>query len=104
MALTTGELTTYVQASDDDLAFVNSCLTEATTLVGRYTASGRRPVPEDIEDRAVLEVAADLYYRRRTRNGVAEFDGMDMQPLRVSRDPMAAAYPLLSRYVGGGFA
>lgn len=102
MALTDGQLATYVQAGSADAAFVTSCLLEATTMVERRIAG--RTVPVEIVDRATLEVGADLYYRRRTRNGVADFEGDDMQPFRVSRDPMVAAYPILAPYVGGGFA
>lgn len=104
MALTAGQLATYVQASDADTEFVDSCLNEATTLVGRHVSKALRTVPEDIQDRATLEVGADLYYRRRTRNGVANFDDTEGMPLRISRDPMAAAYPLLAPYAGGGIA
>lgn len=104
MALTTATLAEYVHAdATGEAAFLASCVSEAQELVGRYV--GTRTVPPATLDRALLEVAADLYYRRSTRNGVADFEGVEgLAPVRVNRDPLAAAYPILRPFVGGGFA
>lgn len=104
MALTTAVLAEYVQADPTaQAAFLARCVSEANDLVTGY--AGAAGVPEAVLDRAVLETAADLFYRRSTRNGVADFEGIDgLQPIRVNRDPLAAAYPLLRRYVGAGLA
>ncbi|OYO16285.1 hypothetical protein CGZ94_04920 [Enemella evansiae] len=86
--------------------YTTECETEATALVDRHI--GTATVPPDIRDRAVLEVAADLFYRRETRNGVVAFGGQDggasVAPVRVSRDPMKAATDLLRPYLGPGIA
>jgi hypothetical protein len=108
-AVTTGQLAGYVGASDD--AYVDHCLATAETLIGAYlsgyglldedgTLTG---VPDEIADRAVLEVASELYHRRNAPNGVAQFATMDAAPIRIARDPMVAARPLLAPYVAGGF-
>lgn len=103
MTLTAASLAVYVQGdAANDNPFLTTCAAEATAMVTQRI--GTAEVPASILDRAGLEVAADLYYRRRTRNGVAEFDGMDMAPVRISRDPMAAAAAILAPYLGGGFA
>lgn len=55
--------------------------------------------------RAIVEVGAELYHRKNTKNAVAQFATPDGgTPVRIARDPMAAAYPLLRQLTGGGFA
>lgn len=94
----------YVGAGNLDAvrSFVGECVEEATALVARRV--GVDTVPDVIRRRAVLEVGADLYHRRRVRNGVASFDGVDMQPIRVTRDPMKAAEDILAPFLAPGLA
>lgn len=102
MAVTSAELAGFV--SDTDPAggeYVKKCLTRAAALVAGHIGAVET-VPEAIQDACVLEVAADLYHRKTTRNGVASFGEMDLTPFRVSRDPMASAYPMLDNYVVRG--
>jgi hypothetical protein len=99
-ALTDDDLVAYVTAvGDEDVTYAKQCLAEANAAVAAFlTAGNPYKVPQAVVNRAVLEVGADLYYRKRTRNGVAEFGGgMGEAPLaiRVNRDPLAAAYPIL---------
>lgn len=103
-APTLQDLATYVQAGETNTEFVSSCLAEATELVD--TAIQGATVPESVYKRAVLEVGADLYYRRENRSGIAVFGTADggTIPLRTNRDPLAAARPLLQQYVLGGIA
>ena len=99
----TVSLSTYVGAGAADADFVAACEAEATALVGAYV--GTAGVPSEVLSRAVLEVGSELFHRRSVPNGVAQFGTLDgAAPLRVARDPMVGAYPLLARYVGGGFA
>ncbi|GMA34738.1 hypothetical protein [Demequina litorisediminis] len=100
--MTATDLLVYVNAGDSDLPFITECHAEATDLVAVYV--GDAEVPETVLGRAVKEVGAELFHRRSTKNGVAQFATPDAQPIRVARDPMVAAYPILNRYVGGGFA
>ena len=103
MAVTAEKLATYVQTKLElDQAFISDCVAEGTALVAEYV--GTREVPEAIKDRAVLEVAADLFYRRRSRNGVADFDDPTGVPVRINRDPMTAAYPILGQFMGPAIA
>lgn len=105
MATTNTDLATYVQGDlTSDAPFLTRCVTEAGELVARRVAS--EVVPATVVDRAVLEVAADLYYRRRSRNGVSTFDGQDgmPEPMRISRNPMLAAQPILDPYLAPGIA
>lgn len=98
------ELTWYVDALGDDVAFATASKAEATELVNDFIGGAGNPfdVPPVIVARAVLEVGADLYYRKASRNGVVGLDGVEPQPFRLNRDPMAAAYPLLRRYLVTG--
>lgn len=93
-----GEMARFVQAPDSDRGFVAECLDEAAALVDARIGSATVPVV--VRRRAVREVAADLYYRRSARNGVVAFnnhEGGDI--IRVNRDPMAPATPLLAPYL-----
>lgn len=99
-----GTLEWFVQASGDDVAFATECATQAaelvTNLVGTDNPYG---VPESTLARVILEVGADLYYRKASRNGIAGFeDGGEPQPMRLNRDPLAAAYPILRQFLPMG--
>ena len=79
------------------------CLTEADAMIAHHI--GKTEVPEVIRDRATLEVAADLFWRRHARNGIATFDGGDgLEVLRIGLDPMASARVILAPYLGVGIA
>lgn len=79
--------------------FLRSCVEEATSLVTDYCRGGS--VPESVRTRAILEVAAELWHRRNAPNGIKNFaDGFDgAAAIRVARDPMVAARPLLAPYM-----
>ena len=90
----------YVQAIGEDAAFAAESAQVAQQMVTDFIGDGNPfGVPASVVARAVLEVGADLYYRKASRNGVATIDGVEPQLFRLNRDPMAAAYPLLRRYL-----
>lgn len=95
------DLKDYVGSGSTDDNFVQTCYDEAETLVADFI--GLSVVPEPIIARAVLEVGSELFHRRNAPNGVAQFASYDGQAIRVARDPMVAAYPLLARYMVVGF-
>ena len=96
------DLLEYVGAKDAQLVFVTECWDEALVLVTAYVDPVM--IPAEILDRACLEVGAELFHRKSAKNGIAQFGAVDGQPVRIARDPMVAAYPLLDRFVKGGFA
>lgn len=103
--VTSGGLASYVRSTVDE--YVESCLSTAETMVESYlTTNGGESivVPIAVIDRAVLEVGAELYNRRNAPNGIVQFDSVDASPVRVARDPMVAARPILAQYMAGGFA
>jgi len=97
-------LTEYVNAdeTEESVDFVTACAGEASTLVANYVGSAT--VPGSILHRAVLEVGADLFHRRSSRNGVVGFEGGDILPVRIARDPMLSAYPILRQFIPIGIA
>lgn len=123
MAVTITSLAAHVgTAPGEATELLTSCLAEADALVAKYNVreswvTGATPgtsvrvpgvyvatdAPEVIVDRAVIEVAADLFHRRNAPNGIvnAQFAGFDGAPaaVRISRDPLAPAYPILRRWV-----
>ena len=96
------DLKNYVGAPDSDDAFVETCFDDASSMVTVFV--GQNYVPANILTRATLEVGSELYHRRSAPNGIAQFSTFDGTPIRVARDPMIGAYPLLNRYVGLGVA
>jgi hypothetical protein len=103
MAITVEQLRQYVGAPVSDDAFVTTCLAESTALVQRFV--GTATVPESVLDRAALEVGSELFHRRQAPSGIAQFATTDgPSPIRLARDPMVAAYPLLTPWTGVGVA
>lgn len=79
--------------------FLQKCADEAAALVAGHI--GAATVPQDVRDRAILEVAAELYHRKSAPNGIKNFaDGFDgATAIRVARDPLVAARPLLAPFL-----
>jgi hypothetical protein len=100
------KLAAYVQVDAvEDAAYLAECVQEAADLVqDLITRNKTRPVPESVAERAELETGADLFHRRRSRNGVAVFGSGDdlggMEAVRVTRDPSATARAMLAAYLG----
>lgn len=95
------ELDWYVQAGEADKPFAADSKEVATQMVHDFIGGAANPfgVPESVVARAVLEVGADLYYRKASKNGVVTLGGVEPQLFRLNRDPMTAAYPLLRPYL-----
>ena len=93
----------FIGGTPTDVSLLDDCLLQATALIAKYV--GDNVVPVSVLDRAHIEVAADLYHRRNAPNGVvnAQFaladGGLGGQAVRVTRDPMKSAYPLLRPWV-----
>lgn len=90
----------FVQDKGENPVFVAESEAEAQELIDRRIRGYENRVPPVIIRRAVLEVGADLYNRRQARNGIVGFETVDLQPLRIARDPLKAAYDLVDPYLG----
>lgn len=104
--MTVEELRAYVGAGTADDSFLQDCWDEAEAMVTAYVGQVVLP-PEagPAQERAVLEVAAELFHRRQAPGGITQFATVDgPAPVRMARDPMLGAYPILARWMPGGFA
>lgn len=96
-------LSEYVGASSTDADFVAECWATATSLIARHV--GIAEVPAGIIARATLEVGSELFHRRQAPNGIAQFATPDGgAAIRVARDPMVGARPLLAPFLPLGIA
>lgn len=101
------DLKEFIGSGNAKDEMVQACFEQAVALVTRanrvWDTTTKTFVtsaaPTTIVDRAVLAVGAELFNQSRAKNGVAQFAGLDEQPIRIARDPMVAAYPLLSPWV-----
>lgn len=102
--LASSDLKAYVGAQAVDDAYLESCWAQSVAMVDGFCvdAAGEPiDVPVAIVDRAKLEVGSELFHRRSSPQGVSQFATPDGNPIRIARDPMVAAYPLLKPYVLG---
>lgn len=95
----------YVTAvGEGDESNASTSLAEARALIDNWVSAQTARLPEPVKDRATIEVAAELFYHKAARGGVTEWAGTDLQPFRLARDPMKAAYPVLLQFIPGGLA
>lgn len=99
------QLAVYVNDSDrtGGSEYVKQSAAEAAAMLEGHLTPGnvRSSPPKHVLDRALLEVGAELYHRRTSRNGIAGLDGGpdSIAPLRIARDPMRACYDILRPYM-----
>ena len=91
------DLKAYVGASSVDDTFAKECWDTATDLITSYVQSTK--VPTQILKRCTLEVGSELFHRRSAPMGISQYSSYDGAPIRIARDPLAAVYPLLNRYM-----
>lgn len=103
MPITADQLAAFVNATDAaSRQFVTECAIEAPALITPYLAT---EPPASVLERAQLEVGADLFHRKKARNGVTAFDTADGgETVRINRDPLAAAWPIIRPYLAPGIA
>ena len=111
MATTADDVRDLVGASPSDNDELTKCLALAIVWVDKYLEDrmtdddGEKvTVPPVVYDEAVLLVAADEFSRRHAPNGVlnqqyAAEDGVQAVPVRISRDPLSAAYAPLAPWM-----
>lgn len=92
------ELTEYVHAGPDDVAFLEKCRQAARVLVERYiTDAPEDTVPTEVLITAQLEVALKLFARRSAPNGV--FQDATGGAIYAPRQVMITAAPLLDPFL-----
>lgn len=99
------EINASISAVPDEK--IDAAIAVATTLVTQHV--GTIEVPAEILDRAVLLVAVEQINQDKAPNGVLNqfFDAgvgdASATPVRIGRDPMKPAYPILAPWVSGRF-
>jgi hypothetical protein len=94
-------LSEYVKAPVAD-TWADQCRREATAIVDRRIGTRAESVPLEVRSRAILEVGAELYYRRDTLAGNAQMnDDGTAQPRRV-RNPERIAADILDAFLNPG--
>lgn len=91
-----------IESTKDD-PFISACAATADVLIAQHV--GLAVVPEEILDRAALEVGAELYIRRATRGANAgQIGNLEGPTFRTARDPLTGVYAMLAPFVGPGVA
>lgn len=101
--ITDEEFASYIGA--DQVEEFSYALDAATAYVQSVTnqCNPLRPIPAAIYKAVVLEVA--LEWTRRKDQGTVQQAGFEQQfPVRSPRDPLTYSFPILKRYLPGGFA
>lgn len=97
--VTTDRLRREVQTSTDDNELLNEVIASSHALVLKLVLDeADDDLPDAVFDQAHLAVAVDMFNRRKAPNGVLWTqidDGATATPLRLSNDPLRAAYPIL---------
>ena len=94
-------LSDYVGATPDDADFVQKCYDDASALVLSYVGSA--DVAEQLLNGAILETGSELFHRRNAPMGVSQYAAFDGSAIRIARDPLTPAYPILARAMVTGF-
>lgn len=99
MADTWETLKDYLRSGEADDTFVERCFDDATELVADFV--GETYVPTAKLELAILKTGSELYSQRDAPQGVSQFSDINANPIRVARDPLVAAKPILRKYVTG---
>lgn len=84
--------------------YVRSCAAEAQELVKVHIGSVNS-VPQAVLERAIVETAAELFWRRNAQNGIATFSSGDtLETARIGSDPMRPARTILAPWLGAPLA
>lgn len=84
-------------STNDD--YVRECTEQGIALVDKHI--GAVKVPPAMYERAVIETAADLFWRRNAQSGIAQFQsGEGLELMRIGADPLHAARIILRPWTG----
>lgn len=76
---------------------------QARIMIENHAGRSIDNVPGAILNLAIVAVARDLHTMAKAPGGVFS-PFADAPAVRLARDPMKAAYPLISPYIKGGFS
>lgn len=84
----------------DTNAELEELVTTAWQLIGAWL--GPESVPNTVMSQAVHTTALELQRREKAPGGVLAPFGGEGGPVRLARDPLTPALPILRPFVGGG--
>src|SRR5689334_11341429 len=96
MTVSVEDLAGYVNASPADPT-LPGLLADAIALIDAHLGTGKTVCPSRIYDLAVKQLGSELWARRNSPGGVAQW-GPDGQPVRLARDPLVSVRPLLAAF------
>lgn len=85
-------------------ASLETLLTTAHSLVTAFTGAQWDTIPTTVQNHVLTTVARELETREKSPGGVFAAFGEHDSGIRLARDPLTMAYPLMRPYIGGGFA
>lgn len=108
----------YVTRSSGDNDFVEMSTHEAVQFIGlrfdsttdlesevnEFIAPALVRMPWELYKREVLELGAELFYRRQARNGIVNVNQLDGAVTRIALDPYEASRKRLRDWLGAPFA
>lgn len=100
----TEALARYVEESPTEQDVIDAATVALELVSGKLTPAKSVSIPDAIGSLAVVECGAAIYYRRTARNGIVSYDGADVQPMRIAKDPLSTVYTILSPYMSPGIA
>lgn len=81
---------------------------QAAALIARYiadpTGAPRATIDAATLTRCTLDAADRLHALEVSPNGQPQYATLDAPAPSISRDPLIAVYPILDRYLPGGFS
>lgn len=115
----TEELKDFVDAPDEQATFIGECAAEAVEFItgrvpntdgGAAVVDGilvpvteSSPLGDVVYKREVLELGAELFYRRQAKNGIVSTDSLG-NAIRISNDPWKVSAQRLATHRPLGFA
>ncbi|AHU90387.1 hypothetical protein CQ11_01365 [Trueperella pyogenes] len=92
------------ELSQERRAALTALLTTAADLVGKYTGPAWDTMPTTVQNHVLTTVARELETREKSPGGVFAAFGEHDGTIRLARDPLTMAYPLMQPWIPGGFA
>lgn len=101
MTATVGDLESYLGTPPGEPTLPDLLEVAVDLVEGYLGTAGLALCPATVHDHAVIQLASELYARRNSPAGVAQW-GPDGQAIRLARDAMLSVKPLLAPYRGLG--
>lgn len=103
-ALVTSIHSSKTELSTERRQALTTLVTTASELVINYAGKWWDHIPTSVQNQVLTTVARELETREKSPGGIFAAFGEHDGAIRLARDPMTLAYPLMRPYLPGGFA